>query len=252
MKRHVGFKDRTGEINYNKYGSEMIIDEYISTNNIWVKFIDTNNKVHTNYYEFSKGNVKNVYDKIIYGVGYLGEGKYNGKISKQYYTWRNILIRCYDKVFREKHKTYKDATIIEEWQNFQNFASWYDENYYEIEGERMELDKDILVKGNKLYSPETCVFVPHSINTMFVKSNAIRGKYPIGVSYRKDTNNFESYYQNKGKKIRLGGFNTPEEAFQAHKIYKEKYIKEVAEEYKNKIPNKLYEAMINYIIEIND
>ena len=120
----------------------------------------------------------------------------------------------------------------------------------------MALDKDILVKGNKTYSPNTCVFVPQNINTLFIKSNKIRGKYPIGVTFNKDKNKYQAQCntlingKNMKKTLRL--YNTIEEAFNAYKQFKEANIKQIADYYKENIPDKLYEAMYNYKVEITD
>ena len=102
-----------------------------------------------------------------------------GKDKKSYQCWSNMLKRCYNKNVHNKQPTYKDCSVCNEWLCYANFEKWYDENYYEIEGERTELDKDILFKGNKVYSPITCIFVPQRINTLFTKSNR---KFGINVS----------------------------------------------------------------------
>ena len=167
-----------------------------------------------------------------------------------------MLKRCYSDECQKKHPTYKDCTVCEEWHNYSDFKEWFDNNYYEIEGERMALDKDILVKGNKIYSPNTCVFVPQNINTLFIKSNKIRGKYPIGVTFNKDKNKYQAQCntlingKNMKKALRL--YNTIEEAFNAYKQFKEANIKQIADYYKENIPDKLYEAMYNYKVEITD
>ena len=167
-----------------------------------------------------------------------------------------MLMRCYYDKYQKKHPTYKGCTVCEEWHNYSNFKNWYDENYYEIEGEQMALDKDILVKGNKTYSPNTCVFVPQNINTLFIKRNKARGKYPIGITFNKDANKFiakcNTFYNVKKQQKYLGLYNTIEDAFNAYKKFKETEIKQIADEYKDKIPNKLYEAMYNYEVEITD
>ena len=120
----------------------------------------------------------------------------------------------------------------------------------------MCLDKDIHQKGNKIYAPDKYIFVPERINTLFVKSNAIRGDCPIGVHYYKDRSKYIAYcniiINNKEEKVFLGYYNTSEEAFKVYKEFKEAYIKQVAEEYKNKIPSILYEAMYRWEIEITD
>lgn len=155
-----------------------------------------------------KGNVRNVYDRNLFNVGYLGEGIYKSKVNRknttQYNAWQNMLRRCYNESYQEKHPTYIGCEVIKEWHNFQNFTKWYDENYYEIEGQIMDLDKDIMVIGNKIYSPETYLFVPQSINKLFTTRS--KGKY---VSER---------------------------------------IKALAELYRDKIPTKLYNVMIANII----
>lgn len=158
-----------------------------------------------------------------------------------------MLNRCYS----GKYPTYEDCYVCEEWLNYQNFAEWFYQNYYEVDNEIMNLDKDILYKGNKVYSPETCVFVPQRINTLFIKSNKIRGDLPIGVTSK--NNKFMTRCKNgQNEKIYLGTFNTIEEAFKSYKEYKEKLIEQTANEYKEFIPYVLYEAMCNYEVEIND
>ena len=107
------------------------------------------------------------------------------------------------------------------------------------------------IKGNEIYSPKTCIFVPEDINLLFVKRDKKRGKYPIGVS-ELPYNKFRSRCNVKGKRIHIGVYNTPEEAFIHYKQFKENYIKQVADEYKPYIPKKLYEAMYRWEVDIND
>ena len=249
-------QDRTNEIGYNNNGERMTIIRYGARRDIDVQFDDGTVVEHREYGNFLKGQIKNPMTPIVYGVGYFGIGEFkskdeNGKQTKCYNTWKGIHERCYDPKYHKKQPTYENCKVCEEWNNYQNYAIWHIENYYEVGDERMELDKDILKKGNKVYSPDTCVFVPQSINVLFTKRNNERGEYPIGV-YKKG-NKFEAHL-NKGigKQIYLGSFNTPEEAFFAYKIAKEQYIKEVANEYKGKIDNRLYEALMNYEVEITD
>ena len=120
----------------------------------------------------------------------------------------------------------------------------------------MQLDKDILYKGNKIYSRETCIFVPQRINSLFVKCDKSRGKDPIGVSDLPSGNYEVSCGNGYGKSVYLGSYPTKEEAFQVYKQYKEKVIKEVIDSYEGKIPepfySKLKTAMYNYEVEIDD
>ena len=115
----------------------------------------------------------------------------------------------------------------------------------------MELDKDTLVKGNKIYSPETCIFVPQRINYLFLNSGGSRGLLPLGV-YTVGKKYASRTSKNGKRSVYLGSFDTPEEAFLAYKTAKEAYIKEVADEYKDKIPKKLYDALYAYTVEITD
>ena len=249
-------KDRLNEIGYNNNGERMTIVRYAGAKDIDVQFDDGTIVEHREYSKFKKGQIKNPMTPSVYGVGYMGIGEFkahngNGKATKCYDTWKHMYTRCYDPKYHEKNPTYENCTVCKEWNNYQEFAKWDNENYYEVGSERMTLDKDILCKGNKIYSPNTCVYVPHSINVLFTKRNNKRGELPIGVT--KNGNKFEAKL-NKGigKQIYLGLYDTPEEAFQAYKIAKEVYIKEVAEKYKGKIDHRAYEAMMKYEVEITD
>lgn len=252
MKRLI---NRIGEKGVNNQGLNMEIIGYRNGKDMDVIFDDGYIKYHTKYPYFKNKEIKNPYKKDVRGFGCLGEGF--GKKHLGYMSWNHMLERCYDKKgINPSYSTYKDCTVCEEWLNFQNFAKWYDENYYEIENERMELDKDILTKSNKFYSPETCVFVPHRINCLFTKSDKARGKLPIGVSLHSKNKTYISQCNIVENNIKtrkyLGSFRTPEEAFSVYKEFKEQYIKQVANEYKSKIPQKLYDALINYEVEATD
>ena len=250
--------NRIGEVSYNNYGSKMEIIEYIDANHIVVKF-SNEYKVKASYKRFQDGEISNPYDKTVYGIGYLGEGDFvtgKGNLhTKMYETWRDMIRRSYDINTKAKYSTYKNVTCCKEWHNFQNFGKWFNENYYEIEGQKMDLDKDILHKGNKIYSPETCIFVPHNINSLFIKSNKTRGTLPIGVTkngnkYMARCNCVDEFGNNIRKTV--GRASTSEKAFELYKDFKESYIKQVADEYKDKIPMELYEAMYNWVVEIDD
>ena len=257
--------ERLGETRKNKEslgGCEMKIIKYNGYKDIIVEFQDKHKtKIHTTYQHFEKGDVKNPYYPSVYGVGYIGEGKYkitiNNKKTDAYKVWYGMLQRCYDPYMLNKRPTYIDCYICEEWHNFQNFAKWFYKHYYECNGEKMHLDKDILFKGNKIYSPENCILVPERINTLFIKCDASRGKYPIGVCWDKENNKFRADYSildknNEKKRIHLGRYNTFEEAFNVYKKFKENYIKDVADKYKKIIPIELYDAMYRYEVEIDD
>ena len=245
MPKRGEIKDKIGEIGYNKFKTPMKIVEYKNSRHIIVEFQDEYKaKVHTQYGTFKNGNIKNPYDKSVFGIGYVGEGMYNKKDYPHIYSkWYNMLMRCYDPYFINKEPSYADCFVCEDWHNFQNFGKWFEENIYECNNEKMHLDKDILVKGNKIYSPENCVFVTNRINILFIKHDADRGKYPIGVCWDKENNKFKAQCQildkeNNRKQIYLGLYNISEDAFLAYKQYKESYIKQIADEYRELIPKK--------------
>ena len=239
----------------------MIIKEYRKAIDIDIYFPEYDwTFEHAQYNDFKNGNIKCPYEPRSFGIGYLGEGKYkvleNGKYKMEYIIWHNMLKRCYDPKLHEKYSTYKECEVEEYLLNFQHMGEWINKNHYEVPGEKMCLDKDILRKGNKVYSRDTCIFVPERINTLFVKANNARGDDPIGVSDL-PSGNYRVFCSNGyGKQIYLGLYTTKEEAFNVYKQYKEKVIKEVIDSYEGKIPEPYYsrlkEAMYNYEVEIDD
>lgn len=249
--------DRTGEKKLNNQGCLMKIVKYNSNRDIDIEFENGYIIKNKEYKKFKNGNIRNPFYPNVYNVGFSGEGKYRQTINrtptKEYNCWCAMLQRCYSKKYQEKHPTYIDCFVCSEWHNFQNFAEWFNENYYEVDDKRMELDKDILIKGNKIYSPENCVFVPQNINKLFTKNNNSRGEFPIGVHFNKNANKFESYCNNEnGEKIYFGLFDNSIDAFYEYKNFKENIISKVANEYKSKIPEKLYNAMLLWKVEITD
>lgn len=248
--------DVIGEERFNNFGSKMKIIDCRGHTDIDIYFEEYNYIVkHKRYERFKNGSIECPYEPRHCGIGYIGEGKYSHKTHKKIYNeWIHMLKRCYSEKVKNKYPTYIGCSVDKEWHNFQNFAKWYEENYYEIKGQRMELDKDILYKGNKIYSSSNCIFVPQRINSLLINCKSTRGDLPIGVTYH----NNKFYVRcsildgNKRKRVSLGYYNTIEEAFQTYKNFKEKYIKEIAEEYKGLIPNRLYRALYEYKIEIND
>ena len=256
--------DRTGEEKVNTFGSKMkIINQYRENNTTYIDvcFPEYNwTFKHTIYSNFKKGNIKCPYEPRCYDKGYLGEGEYkmseNGKNTDEFYIWYAMIQRCYDPKYQEKHTTYKGCEVEEYLLNYQHMCEWLENNYYEIPGEIMCLDKDILCKGNKIYSRETCIFVPERINLLFVKHDKARGDCPIGVTPNLSGNYVAQCRNGYGEPVYLGSYSTKEEAFQVYKAYKEKAIKEVIDSYEGKIPephySRLKDAMYNYKVEIDD
>lgn len=244
MGRNKKYYDILGKVYKTNNCGNITIINFINRYNITVQFEDGFLLKNVRLQHIFSGCVKNPYYPMYCGQGYFGEGQYkaklNNKITKEYSTWGHMLKRCYSELSHTKHKSYIGSSVCEDWKCFQNFAKWFEENY--IEG--FHLDKDILVKGNRVYSFNTCCFVPREINLLFSKRK--KKKYLIGVY--KNGKKFSSALNNKY----LGTFDTPEEAFQAYKVVKEQYIKEVADKWRDKITERVYQALYNWKIEITD
>lgn len=249
------YKSRVGEKHTTNEGYEIEIIEWFGVRNCTISFTYNNYTLYNiQYVTVTKGNIRNPYHPSVLGIGYLGIGGFSTVSNKSYLLsykkWRGVLNRCYTTFYTELHTSYKDVTICEEWHNYQNFAEWFEENYNTKTMKGWELDKDILVKGNKIYSPETCCFVPQEINKLFTKTVETRGLLPIGVV--KTKYKFSVRISKFSHLTTIGNFDTVTEAFKAYKTAKEYYIKEVADKWKDLISDQVYQAMYNYKVEITD
>ena len=254
--------DRTCEWGVNNQGCKMQIVKYNSARDIDVKFFKPKEAIVNNlfYRNFKTGRIKNPYYPSVYNVAFTGQ-KYpttlNGKQLKEYHAWHSMLGRCYDKKYQAEKPTYINTIVCEEWLNYENFYEWIhsQKNFDKWKNnEGYAIDKDILVKHNKIYSPYTCCLVPKHINSLFTKNDAIRGDYPIGVTYNKHNNQFVAWCSDGEKQVFIGDYFAPNDAFEAYKKYKEKVIKRIAHEaFKNgEITRECYEAMLKYEVEITD
>lgn len=242
---------RIGEKSFTNEGYEVTIVAYRKAIDIDVQIKDGILIKGTAYNYFKNGSIRNPYHKSVYGVGYLGEGKYysrtEGKLLKCYDTWHSLLRRSYWKGYHASEQSYKDVTVCEEWHNFQNFAQWFEESYKpHMEG--WHLDKDILQTGNKIYSPETCVFVPQEINKFFIKKKIKDNGLPLGVQV-----NHYSYKAEVGvgdKQKRIKSFPSIAEAFSFFKFEKESYAKRLAIKWENILDYRVCQVLMNYNVEI--
>lgn len=180
--------------------------------------------------------------KLKYGVGiYDGVRETN---TKCYQVWNSMLSRCYNQHNKDHQKTYYNCSVCEEWLLFSNFKKWFDEFY--IDG--YSLDKDLLLKHNRTYSPETCCFLPSEINTALITKQNKKSNLPTGVSKDKQRT-FQVHIKKYGKQKRIGTrYFTLSSAVNAYKEAKEKYIKELAFYYytNNKISKNIFEALNKY------
>lgn len=187
--------------------------------------------------------------------------KYQGSYENQIQTlssqiWNAMHMRCKSGNEGTANSTYKGCSISDSFKDFQFFAGWCQNqagygNKTE-KGRNWDLDKDILVKGNKVYSPEICVFIPLEINTSILNRLKSRGDCPIGVHWAKDKSIFAAQINDGGSKKHLGYFKSCEEAFYTYKNAKEAQLKRLAEKYKSSVDERVIHALLNYTVEITD
>ena len=186
----------------------------------------------------------------VFNNGYLGIGDYNTSVNRkhtiQYTTWKNMLQRCYSESYHLKTPTYKECSVCKEWLNFQNFAKWFDENYIES----FAMDKDILIKNNKIYSPDTCCFIPKEINSVIAGNTNRNKKLPLGVQFRNGkyltllTLNYKSKY--------YGSYVTIEEASNEIIKIKKLHIDNILNKYKNILSKSIINKIKNYNLMENN
>lgn len=182
----------------------------------------------------------------------MGTGRHKSKDCNKvstisYEKWSSMFTRCYGSSDIKRRPTYSESIVDDSWDCFQDFGDWFEENFKPYMDSSWCLDKDILIKGNKIYSPETCCLIPHEINTLLIKADRRRGLFPIGV--HKKGKKFIAQISKGAVKFSLGSFDTPEEAFDAYKIAKESWVKEVADKWKPFITPEVYSAL--YIYRVN-
>lgn len=239
-------------------GEFCTVIKYIDAYNVTVKFDDGYIKNNVQSSHLKRGNVKNPNPNKLsnslkptfFNVGYMGIGKWSSTNQEKFYIlWVSMLTRCYDLKYKSKYPTYDKCIVSDRWKNFQNFV---DDCYLLEYKPNYVLDKDILIKNNKIYSFETCCFVPEEINKKFEKCNARRGNTYIGVTNTKEGKFRASCIQENTTSTHIGIFNNQLEAFNAYKEMKEKNIREMATKFISKISEKVFKVLIEYKVEITD
>ena len=243
-----------GDVFKTKSYGDLIVTKYVNSKAVCVKFVATGYETTTKASNVIAGSVKDRLLPTVHGIGITGDSqvRVDGKHTKEYRLWNNMLKRCYSVGCQKVRPTYIDCSVSENFRYLQYFKEWCNNqigfNSVDEKGKPFALDKDILVKGNRVYNEDVCVFVPQEVNLLFTKRDKSRGEYPIGVSFHKSRGMLTATLNNKY----LGYFNTAEQAFQVYKTAKEAYIKEVANKWKGKIDPKVYEALMNYEVHIDD
>lgn len=170
-----------------------------------------------------------------------------------YVVWRSMICRCYDKKYQESKPTYIGCKVCDEWRYLSAFKKWFDENY--VEG--YQLDKDILAPGNKIYSPDTCCFVPPEINILLIAPQKRKDGLPRGVYLYGRNRKFSAIISDITEKNRhriIGKYDTVEDASRAFNEARVQKIHSIAQEYfdKHLIAERVYGALMRYETEITD
>lgn len=176
---------QVGTIHKTNNSGNLEIIKYKNAKNVSVRFIATNTSKITTSGAIREGLVKDQFSPCVYGVGFMGDGihqsRSNGKVNPAYKSWTHMLERCYSEKLHAAHPTYLNCSVSSEWESFQVYADWYFDNYPK-DGKEYALDKDILIKGNKLYSSSTCMFVTKGENTIAATAKSYRFLDPNGNS----------------------------------------------------------------------
>ena len=252
---NVSYKDCVGKVCKSKSSGDFKILKYNDKKNVEIQFSKTGYETSATLGNIRNGKVKDPYVSSVCGIGVLGAkypSRVNGIQTKEYNLWQHMLQRCYSDTFKKKNPTYEGCEASENFKYYEYFYEWCNKQIG-FDNEGWHLDKDLLVKGNKVYSEDSCVFIPSEINTLLIKCTASRGEHLIGVYWCKKANAFVAQIsRNKGKQERLGYFKTEIEAFKAYKKAKESFVKEQANKWKSQIDPRAYEALMNYTVEITD
>ena len=241
---------KVGEV-YPNFDGTLTVLQYVKAIKILVRHNDEyGHEMWTQADRIRKGAVRNPFSKDKNGHSFTGYGYCHTIDSKLraviYRLWRCVIHRTLTDSYN-KHMTrnpYEDVTLCEEWYNFQVFCKFVNENKYYRRG--FQLDKDLLIKGNKHYSPETCCFLPQVINGVISINYETENGLPVGVNPKYDY--YEAAISYRGKRKRIGKYKTPEEASAAYVEAKEAYVKELALEWKDKIEPRAFEALMNWTV----
>ena len=255
----VSCKDCVGKVCKSKSSGDFKIVKYNNSTNVEIRFVNTGYEMVARLNHIRNGEIKDPYMPSVYGVGILG-AKYlasvNGVQTKEYVLWCHMLTRCYSDEFKKKQPTYEGCEVSDKFKSYEYFYEWCHSQIgfdNDGNGNPFQLDKDLLVKGNKIYSESTCVFLPREINQLLTRREALRGKHLIGVYWCNTKKAFVAQVnKNKGKSERLGIFKTEIEAFKAYKTAKESFVKEQATKWKSQIDLRAYNALMNYQVNIDD
>ena len=239
----------------NNFGEVMVL-KYINKSKVVIKFTTTGSIREVRAEHLKTGNIKDYTLGTVFGVGVLGEGFQRADSSSlTYKIWVSMLQRCY-LATADKYSSYVMCSVSETFKHYPTFKTWCETQVgfgsVDSNGKQFQLDKDIILRGNKLYSEDTCCFVPQEINNCILLNTTVRGECPVGVRYRQDRGTYQAYCSEFGKRVHLGTFSSETEAFYAYKNYKENYIQNIALKWEGKVDNRVYNSLLNWSIHPTD
>lgn len=205
-----------------KEGASLVFDHEYK----YFKLVQEEVKPHV-HAEFTKVPAVRKPSKVMGGIGindawYQTQPLIEGKRVRcpAYAKWYDMLYRCYNVDVTKKNPTYIGCTVVSEWLTFSNFAEWFESNNVAD----WHLDKDLKVPNNKVYGPDTCLFLPQNVNNLMLTREAVRGDYPIGVVANSTGDKYSALISVDGKTVHCGVASTPEEAHQIYRVAKNKQI----------------------------
>ena len=169
----------------------------------------------------------------------------NGKFTKTYSCWSHMFTRCYDEKFHESRPNYAECSVGEDFKLFSSFSDWcVEQKGFFLEG--TQLDKDLLYPKNKVYSGETCCFIPRNVNN-FLAFSTPKNDLPVGVYYNKYANKYHVQVNNgEGKSLHIGYYTSVDDAVSEYTTSKNNIAKKLAEKYRNILDEKTIDALLNF------
>ena len=173
----VSRKNCVGKVCKSKSSGDFKILKYNGSKDVEIQFLKTGYETVVQLGHIKSGSIKDPYSPSVFGVGISGT-KYpptiNGVQTKEYVLWKHMLERCYSDVYKKKQPTYEGCEVSDKFKSYTYFYEWCNKQMG-FDNEYWQLDKDLLIKGNKVYSEDYCVFLPKEINLVLTKSNKTRG-----------------------------------------------------------------------------
>lgn len=226
---------------------DVIVTEIIDAFNVRILFLNPVSEKIVQAANIRTGAIRNPMKPNVCGVGFLGVGPHFAKRdyipNPTHQVWHDMLKRVYSYRSDAQSRVYAGTSVHPHWHNFQNFAAWYHERIdrFGLVEHIWELDKDLLVPGNRQYGPETCCVIPQHVNTLFTDHSIARGKYPLGVSIDNAARGakFVASVSGSAKGRRIGRYHTISDAQRAYWSEKFRVIQETAIRYWQYLPEPL-------------